>query len=82
MVRPADELVRVVRTEAGGLTVDRSGPGRGAWLCAGSLDCLDRAVRRHGFDRAFATAIDGAEVGCLQAELTAAWGQVTPDVRG
>jgi predicted RNA-binding protein YlxR (DUF448 family) len=82
MVRPADELIRVVPTEAGGLTVDRSGPGRGAWLCRGSLDCLALAVRRHGFDRAFATAIADAEVECLRAELAAAWGQVTPDVRG
>ncbi len=82
MVRPADELIRVVPTEAGGLTVDRSGPGRGAWLCRGSLDCLALAVRRHGFDRAFATAIADAEVERLRAELAAAWGQVTPDVRG
>jgi predicted RNA-binding protein YlxR (DUF448 family) len=82
MVRPADELIRVVRTGAGGLTVDRSGPGRGAWLCSGSLECLDRAVRRHGFDRAFATAIADAEMERLQADLTVAWGRVTPDVRG
>jgi predicted RNA-binding protein YlxR (DUF448 family) len=82
MVRPADELIRVVRTEAGGLAVDRSGPGRGAWLCAGSLDCLDRTVRRHGFDRAFATAFAGAEIERFWAELAAAWGHVTPDVRG
>jgi predicted RNA-binding protein YlxR (DUF448 family) len=82
MVRPADELIRVVRNGAGGLTVDRSGPGRGAWLCSESLDCLDRAVRRHGFDRALAKAIAGAEVERFRADLTVAWGRVTPDVRG
>jgi predicted RNA-binding protein YlxR (DUF448 family) len=82
MVRPADELIRVVRTTAGGLIVDRSGPGRGAWLCSGSLDCLERAVRRHGFDRAFATAIADAEVEHFRAGLVGAWRQVTPDVRG
>ena len=82
MVRPADELVRVVRTEAGGLTVDRSGPGRGAWLCAGSLDCLDRAVRRHGFDRAFKAPIGAAVAQRLAAQLRAAWEQREPDVRG
>jgi hypothetical protein len=51
-------------------------------MCRGSLGCLDDAVRRHGFDRAFATSIDAAEVQQLHAQLGEAWGRTAPDVRG
>jgi hypothetical protein len=64
------------------MAVDRHGPGRGAWLCRGSLGCLEEAVRRHGFDRAFAAAMDAADVERLRRELSAAWGRPTTDVRG
>jgi predicted RNA-binding protein YlxR (DUF448 family) len=43
---PVAELVRVVRTEDGGLAVGRSLPGRGAWLCAGSASCVEKAAPR------------------------------------
>ncbi|MBV8691132.1 MAG: YlxR family protein [Actinobacteria bacterium] len=49
---PADELERVVRTAEGGLALGRHLPGRGAWLCAGSVACIDLAVRRDAFSRA------------------------------
>ena len=63
--RPADQLVRVVRRPDGSLAVDRHGPGRGAWLCRGSLGCLDDAVRRHGFDRAFAASVDAGRAAAV-----------------
>ena len=50
---PADQLIRIVRLPGGALSVDRHGAGRGAWLCRDSPGCLDEAVRRHGFQRAF-----------------------------
>ena len=56
---PADQLIRIVRLPGGALSVDRQGAGRGAWLCTGSPACLDDAVRRRGFDRAFAAAHRG-----------------------
>ncbi len=62
--------------------MDRHGPGRGAWLCLGSSDCLEEAVRRHGFDRAFAAAMDAAELEQLRVHLVEAWGSRRPDVRG
>jgi predicted RNA-binding protein YlxR (DUF448 family) len=35
--------------------VDRHGAGRGAWLCGAA--CLEPAVRRRGFDRAWRTTV-------------------------
>jgi len=75
-------LIRIVRLPGGALSVDRYGFGRGAWMCRGSLGCLDDAVRRHGFDRAFAASIDAADVQQLHAQLGEAWGRPAPDVRG
>jgi hypothetical protein len=39
-------------------------------------------VRRHGFERAFRTAIQADELQQLQAHLAGAWERPTPDVRG
>ena len=47
-----DEMVRVVRLSDGSLEVGRSVPGRGAWLCRTSSDCVDLAVSRKSFERA------------------------------
>ena len=44
--------MRVVRRPDGSLEISRTLPGRGAWLCAGSPDCLQRAARRGAFSRA------------------------------
>jgi uncharacterized protein len=45
--------VRCVLTADGVATVDRAGPGRGAWLCTPSEDCYRLAVRRRAFERAW-----------------------------
>ena len=55
-------MVRCALTPAGTATLSRTAPGRGAWLC--SPACLDRAVTRKGFERAWrqplrAGALDG-----------------------
>ena len=47
-----DELYRVVRGTDGSLLVGRTLPGRGAWLCAGSLRCVQRAADRNALSRA------------------------------
>jgi len=64
------------------LSVDRQGHGRGAWLCRGSLRCLDDAVRRHGFERAFAAPVPAGDLQQLRVHLGEAWGRPAPDVRG
>ena len=79
---PADQLIRIVRLPGGALSVDRHGAGRGAWLCRDSPGCLDDAVRRHGFERAFAASIDAGDLQQFRAHLGEAWRRPAPDVRG
>ena len=73
---PADQLIRIVRLPGGALSVDRYGPGRGAWLCRDSLGCLDDAVRRHGLRPGLRDLRSmPAEVQQLHAQLGEAWGR-------
>jgi predicted RNA-binding protein YlxR (DUF448 family) len=53
-----DELCRVAIGLSGEFEVGRNLPGRGAWICAGSLPCLDRALRKGGLARALRTTFD------------------------
>ncbi len=77
--RPADHLARVVRRPDGSLAIDRHGTGRGAWLCDGSVACLDVAVGRRRFDRAFRMAV---EQGAAQRLPRRTWcGVGAPDGR-
>ena len=62
--------------------MDRHGTGRGAWLCRDSPGCLDDAVRRHGFERAFRAAIGADDLQQLLRHLGGAWERPTRDVRG
>ena len=64
-----DELVRVACIESGKLVVGRDQPGRGAWLCRASTHCLDQAVKRKAFDRAFRCRVDVASVELIQSTL-------------
>ncbi|MDQ2649232.1 MAG: YlxR family protein [Actinomycetota bacterium] len=41
----------------GSLLIGSSLAGRGAWLCAGSLECLQLASRRNAFSRALRTTV-------------------------
>jgi len=57
--RSSDEktdLLRVVRTAAGELLIDRTGkkPGRGAYVCR-SAACVAAAVKKKSFERALRT---------------------------
>jgi predicted RNA-binding protein YlxR (DUF448 family) len=57
VVRAKVELVRLVRDEDGGVSVDRDGrmAGRGAYVCP-TADCLEKALQAgrlgHAFKRA------------------------------
>ena len=62
-------LVRVARRPDGALAVGRTEPGRGAWLCAGSVACFDAAVRRRAFGRALRADVSGQEMACLRGRL-------------
>jgi predicted RNA-binding protein YlxR (DUF448 family) len=59
----------VVARPDGGLAVGRTLPGRGAWLCRGTLACFDAAVRRHAFERALRTTVGSEALASLRATL-------------
>src|SRR5205814_9636929 len=69
-----DELVRI-GLRADGRPAIGSLPGRGAWLCRGTdtviaASCLEAAIRRQAFVRAFRTPVPPAGVEALRAEGT------------
>ena len=64
-----DQLVRVTRTAGGSLAVGRMHPGRGAWLCRDSPVCVEQAVKRKAFDRAFRGRVEGREVERIRTAL-------------
>jgi predicted RNA-binding protein YlxR (DUF448 family) len=46
-----------VLTPVGRAAISRTAPGRGAWLCAPLGECLDTAIRRRGFERAWRRSV-------------------------
>ena len=69
--------MRLVRSPAGAVTIDRMGPGRGAWLCAGSLlACAREAKRRKAYARAFRAPVDESALD----ELLLLFGSYGPDM--
>jgi predicted RNA-binding protein YlxR (DUF448 family) len=68
--RPQPELVRVVRTADGQLAVGRTLPGRGAWLCAATVqECAEQAARRRAFGRAIRADVTPQAVESLRTLL-------------
>lgn len=57
-MRPKKELVRVVKSPEGQISLDFRGkaPGRGAYLCP-QMDCLKKAIRAKALERAFSCQI-------------------------
>ena len=53
-MKPKKELLRVVRSPEGVVSMDATGrkPGRGAYVCR-SADCLKRAIKQKQLERAF-----------------------------
>jgi predicted RNA-binding protein YlxR (DUF448 family) len=52
----------LTRRSDGSILVDRTAPGRGAWLCRGAPGCIDLAERRHAFERAFRAPVDAGRI--------------------
>lgn len=67
------ELIRVVRTAQGEISLDTTGrkAGRGAYLCRDSA-CLQKAEKRKSLERAFSSAIPKEVYLRLQEELSGA----------
>ena len=57
-MKPKKELIRVVRSPEGEVSLDDRGkkPGRGAYVC-GNADCLKKAIRSKALERALAVKI-------------------------
>ena len=53
-MKPKKELLRVVRSPEGTVSIDTTGrkPGRGAYVCR-SAECLKRAIKQKQLERAF-----------------------------
>ncbi len=68
--RPKRELVRIVRSPEGTVSLDVSGRanGRGAYLCRDAA-CLQRARKSKALERAFSAAIPEDVYGKLEEEL-------------
>ena len=57
-MKPKKELIRVVRSPEGSISLDFKGkaPGRGAYVCPDS-NCLKRAIKSKALERGFETQI-------------------------
>ena len=57
-MKPKKELLRVVRSPEGDVSIDLTGrkPGRGAYVCR-SAECLKRAIKQKQLERAFECAL-------------------------
>ena len=71
-MKPKRELIRVVRSPEGAISLDFRGKanGRGAYVCP-SPDCLKKAVRAKALERALETPIPDEIFAQLQAQMEA-----------
>lgn len=70
-MKPKSELVRVVKSPEGQISVDLSGkkPGRGAYICR-SVDCLRNARKARRLERSFSCRIDDSVYDSMEKELS------------
>lgn len=71
-MKPKKELVRVVRSPEGQISLDFRGKanGRGAYVCR-SPECLKKAIKARALERAFSCQIPEEIYVQLQAEMEA-----------
>lgn len=70
-MKPKKELVRVVRSPQGEVSLDLSGraPGRGAYVCR-NVECLKKARKAHRFEWAFSCQIPEAVYDRMEEEMS------------
>ena len=71
-MKPKKELIRVVRSPEGAVSLDFKGklPGRGAYVCP-AADCLARARKSRALERAFEGAIPPEVYDALEEQMKA-----------
>ena len=69
-MKPKKELIRVVRSPEGAVSLDFKGklPGRGAYVCPDS-ECLKRAKRSKALERAFSAPLPEDVWQALEAQM-------------
>ena len=75
-MKPKKELIRVVRTPEGSVSLDFGGKmnGRGAYLCP-DPECLKKALRSKALDRSLEVTIPEDVYHRLEKEMEAAGGK-------
>ena len=75
-MKPKRELVRIVKSPEGEISLDLTGKksGRGAYVCH-STDCLLKAKKSRAIERAFSAPISEEIYGQLQQQMREANGQ-------
>ena len=71
-MKPKGELIRVVRSPEGEISLDFRGkkPGRGAYLCP-NPDCLARVKKGRAIERAFSMQVDPGVYAALEEQMKA-----------
>ena len=69
-MKPKKELIRVVRSPEGAVSLDFKGklPGRGAYVCP-QADCLARARKSRALERAFEIALPPEVYEALELQM-------------
>ncbi len=69
-MKPKRELIRVVKSPEGELSLDFKGkkPGRGAYLCPNG-DCLKRARKSKALEHAFSMQMPEEVLNALEAQM-------------
>lgn len=70
-MKPKKELVRIVRSPEGNVSVDAVGKasGRGAYICK-NVDCLTKAVKSKRLEKSFGHAVAEEIIASLKEALT------------
>ena len=71
-MKPKNQLIRVVRSPEGEISLDFRGkkPGRGAYLCPDPA-CLARVKKSRALERAFSCQVDPAVYEALEGQMKA-----------
>jgi len=66
---PKNELVRIVKSPEGEVSIDYTGkmPGRGAYVC-NNADCIKKAIKSNALARVFKTRVSEEILNKLQNE--------------
>ena len=71
-MKPKKELLRIVRSPEGQVSLDRTGKaaGRGAYICA-DVECLSKAQKTRALERALEHGVDREVFERLSSEIRA-----------